>query len=255
MRVEVKAAVKRYGKVEALRGVDLTIAPGMRLALVGPNGSGKSTLLRAMLGLIDCEGTVLLEGRSPFDDRVALAQKLAYVPQVAPALGATVGEVVDLVTLTRGLERKRVEQVAQRLGLSIAEVKRRPFRNLSGGMKQKLLLAVAFAAQPALLVLDEPTASLDSATRERFFELCQELPPEVTLVLCSHRIEELRQLAQHVVELEEGRITFQGTTQEYLNAPARHPAAGASAAAPALPGDLGLAFARAPEEEGDRGLD
>jgi ABC-2 type transport system ATP-binding protein len=254
MRVEVKAAQKRYGKVLALRGVDLTIGQGTRLALVGPNGSGKSTLLRAMLGLIDCEGTVLLEGRSPYDDRVALAKKLAYVPQVAPALGATVGEVIDLVTLTRSLDRQAVEQVARRLGLVIAEVKARPFRNLSGGMKQKLLLAVAFAAKPSLLVLDEPTASLDAATRDRFFELCHELPAEVTLVLCSHRIEELRQLAQEVVELEEGRITFRGTAQEYLNAPGRRPATGASDLPRVQPG-LELSYAHAPEPEGDHGLD
>jgi ABC-type multidrug transport system ATPase subunit len=246
MRVDVRAAVKRYGKVEALRGVDLTIAPGTRLALVGPNGSGKSTLLRAMLGLIDCEGTVLLEGRSPYDDRVEVAKRLAYVPQVAPALGATVGEVVELVTLTRGLEPRAVEQVARRLGLSISEVRARPFRNLSGGMKQKLLLAVAFAAKPSLLVLDEPTASLDTPTRERFFELCEELPPQVTLVLCSHRLEELQQLARQVVVLEEGRVTFQGPTREYLEARERRPGAGVQ---PALSG-VDVRSARAPEQEG-----
>jgi ABC-type multidrug transport system ATPase subunit len=217
MRVEVRGAAKRYGKVEALRGVNLDVPTGRRVALVGPNGSGKSTLLRAMLGLIDCEGTVLLDGRSPYDDRVEVARKLAYVPQVAPALGATVREVIDLVTLTRGLPKRAIADVATKLSLDVEAVKNRPFRNLSGGMKQKLLLATAFAAKPSLLVLDEPTASLDAQTRERFFELCEALPADTTVILCSHRIEELRQLAQEVVSLEEGRVTFQGTAREYLS--------------------------------------
>jgi ABC-2 type transport system ATP-binding protein len=216
MRVEVRQASKRYGKVEALRSVNLDVPTGRRVALVGPNGSGKSTLLRAMLGLIDCEGTVLLDGRSPYDDRVEVARKLAYVPQVAPALGATVREVIDLVTLTRGLPKGAIAEVAKKLSLDVEAVKSRPFRNLSGGMKQKLLLATAFAAKPSLLVLDEPTASLDAQTRERFFELCEALPADTTVILCSHRIEELRQLAQEVVSLEEGRVTFEGTAREYL---------------------------------------
>ena len=254
MRIEVKAAAKRYGKVEALRGVDLVIPPGRRLALVGPNGSGKSTLLRAMLGLIDCEGTVLLDGRSPYDDRVEVAKKLAYVPQVAPALGATVREVVDLVSLTRGLSAQAIEAVAGTLALDLGAVRARPFRNLSGGMKQKLLLAVAFASKPSLLVLDEPTASLDAVTRDRFFELCQALGPEVTVVLCSHRVEELRQLAQHVVALEDGRVAYDGPADEYLRGSGRlrHPGAGDGEAPGALPS---LAFARAsepPRDGGDR---
>jgi ABC-2 type transport system ATP-binding protein len=253
MRVEVKEAAKRYGKVEALRGVSLEIPAGRRVALVGPNGSGKSTLLRAMLGLIDCEGTVLLDGRSPYDDRVELARRLAYVPQVAPALGATVKEVIDLVTLTRGLPRGAIAEVAKKLSLDVEAIRARPFRNLSGGMKQKLLLATAFAARPALLVLDEPTASLDAGTRERFFELCEALAPQTTVLLCSHRIEELRQLAQHVVALEDGRITFEGTAEEYLSGTpvTPSPSRGQRAASSSPLGVPELAFAHAERDVED----
>lgn len=216
MRIEIRQATKRFGGVQALRGVDLVVPEGRRLALVGPNGSGKSTLVRALLGLIDVGGAVLLDGHSPYESRIEVARKLAYVPQVAPALGATVREVVDLVTLTRGLAVTEVEKVARSLDLSLESVARQPFRNLSGGMKQKLLLAIAFAARPQLLVMDEPTASLDARTRERFFGLCEELGSEVTLILCSHRVEELQKLAQHVVALEEGRVVFDGPAVGYL---------------------------------------
>lgn len=216
MRVEIKGAIKRFGRVEALRGVDLLVPAGGRVALVGPNGSGKSTLIRTLLGLIDYEGTVLLDGRSPYDDRVEVAARLAYVPQVAPALSATVSEVVRLVTNTRDLDVAEVARVAALFDLDLQRANAQVFRNLSGGMKQKLLLSIAFASRPRLMVLDEPTASLDVRAREQFFTLCSELEPDVTLLLCSHRVEELRHLAARVVALEEGRVTFDGPATDYL---------------------------------------
>ncbi len=216
MRVEIQGARKRFGRMVALRGVDLTIPEGGRVALVGPNGSGKSTLIRTLLGLIDYQGTVLLDGRSPYDNRVELAAKLAYVPQVAPALSATVDEVVRLIAATRALDAAEIARVAALFDLDLALAGAQPFKNLSGGMKQKLLLSVAFAARPRLLVLDEPTASLDVRAREQFFLLCNQLDADVTVLLCSHRVEELRHLAERVIALEEGRVTFDGLADQYL---------------------------------------
>lgn len=210
MRVELEAVRKRFGRTDVLRGIDLAIPAGRRTALVGPNGSGKSTLIRAVLGLIACEGNVRLDGLSPFTDRIAVARRLAYVPQVAPQLAAPVGDVLRLASATRGIERARIARFAERLALDLDAIAARPFRNLSGGMKQKVLLALAFASDVSLLVLDEPTASLDAGARERFFGLCAELPDSTTVVLCSHRPDELSQLATHVVELAEGRVAFDG---------------------------------------------
>ena len=210
---------KRFQELEVLKGIDLVIPAGRRVALVGPNGSGKSTLLRAVLGLLECRGEVLLDGRSPFADRLEIAQRLAYVPQVAPQISATVGEVVALVTLTRGLNPRAITDAARLLELDVPAVLKRPFRALSGGMKQKLLVAIALAAQPSLLVLDEPTASLDARARERLFALCDPakgmLPPGATLLVCSHRFEELRGWVDHVVALEDGRVRFDGLAPDY----------------------------------------
>lgn len=216
MRIELRGVTKRFRAVAALRDVTLTVPAGRRVALVGPNGSGKSTLTRAILGLISVEGEVLLDGRSPFADRVAVASRLAYVPQTAPALSAPVSDVVRLVCETRGISVTRIAAAAARFDLDILELRARPFRNLSGGMKQKLLLALAFAARPSLLILDEPTASLDTQARERFLELCAELPAQTTLLLCSHRLEELTALADHVVALEDGRVAHDGPLSSFL---------------------------------------
>lgn len=241
MRIEVRAARKHFGKAEVLKGIDLDVPAGRRLALVGPNGSGKSTLIRALLGLIDCEGQVLLDGRSPFEDRIEVAKRLAYVPQVAPSLGASVRELVQLVCITRGLQSDEVARRCAQLNLSLEQVAKVPFRNLSGGMKQKLLLGIAFAANPTLLVMDEPTASLDEHTRRRFFDLCEALPQPVTMVLCSHRLEEIARLTSHVVALDEGRVAYDGAAESYSPAMSLVSSGGAE---PLLP-NLVPAFARA----------
>ncbi|WP_163996253.1 ABC transporter ATP-binding protein [Pyxidicoccus caerfyrddinensis] len=216
MRIELKAVRKRFGGAEALKGITLSVPSGRRVALIGPNGSGKSTLLRSLLGLVECEGEVRLDGRSPFEDRLEVARRLAYVPQVAPQLGAPVEDVVALVARTRALAPEAIARLAARLELDVDALRGRPFRALSGGMKQKLLIALALASDASLLVMDEPTASLDARARERFFALCEEQAPGRTLVLCSHRLEELRHLAGHVVSLDDGRVTYDGPAEDFL---------------------------------------
>jgi ABC-2 type transport system ATP-binding protein len=211
MRVELRGIAKRYGKVDALAGVDLDLASGSRVALIGPNGSGKTTLTRVVMGLVRHEGTVLFDG-SP----QARAQEIAYVPQVAPQMAATVGELIRTVADVRGADAREIERVAAELGLEVAPIARRPFRGLSGGMKQKLLIALALGVRPRLIVLDEPTASLDAAARARFVALQRELLDDATVVLCSHRIEELRTMVDRVVALEDGRIVHDAVAQTFV---------------------------------------
>jgi len=208
---------KRYGRVSALDGVDFDVTPRSRVALVGPNGSGKSTLNRILLGLVSCEGSVRLDGRCPFRERSALAREVAYVPQIAPQLAAPVHEVVAAIARVRALDPAAVAQVARELDLDLATVARRPFRSLSGGTKQKLLIALALASRASLLVLDEPTGSLDARARERFFALFDALAPDVTLVLCSHRLDEIRPLVDHVLLLDDGRVAYDGAARAFLD--------------------------------------
>jgi ABC-2 type transport system ATP-binding protein len=216
VRIEATAARKRFGRVAALDDVSFAVDPGRRVALVGPNGSGKSTLNRVLLGLLAYEGQVRIDGRCPFRERVALAREMAYVPQIAPQLGAPVAEVVGAIARVRGLEPGRVARLAGAFDLDLAGLGRRPFRSLSGGTKQKLLIALAFATGARLLILDEPTGSLDARARERFFELFEALAPEVTLVLCSHRLEEVRPLVDQVLLLQEGRVAYDGPAAAFL---------------------------------------
>jgi ABC-type multidrug transport system ATPase subunit len=143
---------------------------------------------------------------------------MAYVPQIAPQLGAPVGELVRAIGALRGIAPDAVAAVARELEVDLGALAQRAFRDLSGGTKQKLLLALAFAAAPQLLILDEPTGSLDSAARERFLALYDRLAPGTTVVLCSHRIEELRQLVDHVLAMQDGRLVHDGPAAEFLGA-------------------------------------
>ena len=206
MKIELDRVGKSYGRQRVLEGVSLVIEPGSRVALVGPNGSGKSTLLRIVMGLLRCDGQVRLDGVSPFDERGEVARRLAYVPQIAPQLGATVQEVVRAVATLRDIDGARVREVADRLGISLDAAAKKPFRALSGGMKQKVLLALAFSTSASLLILDEPTASLDETSRGRFVELLAEAGDGTTVLLCSHRVEEVQKLADRVIELAEGHV-------------------------------------------------
>ena len=206
--IKVEAVSKRFGDVVALANVSLEIGRGERVALVGSNGSGKTTLLRALLGLVRVEGKITISG---FDvskrPELALA-RVAYVPQVAPPLEAPVREVLRAVAALRQIRTEAIEQCAAELGLFVAELAERRVRDLSGGMKQKLLAALALASDPDLLICDEPTANLDARARERFFAMVDTRRAERSLILCSHRADDVERLVDRVIELEEGRVTL-----------------------------------------------
>ncbi len=216
MRIELENVGKRYGRQAALAGVTLDVPAGARVALVGPNGSGKSTLIKIVMGLLEFEGDVRLGGLDRRTEGAAIAPRVAYVPQVAPLAAATVADLVAAVGGVRGIEGETVRKNAARLDLDPAAIAKKSFRALSGGMRQKVLLALALATRASLYVLDEPTASLDARGRAAFLRLYQEIAPSATLVLCSHRLEEIRHLVDHVVLLEEGKLVFDGTTEAFL---------------------------------------
>ena len=221
MRIELNQVSRSFGRFHALREVDLEIPPGSRVALIGPNGSGKTTLVRILAGLLNWEGEVRIAGLDARRDRAALAPQMAYIPQVPPGFRVPVEEVVTAICRLRGIDEERVWELAEVLDLDREAVIGKGFRDLSGGMKQKLAIATALAPGAGLVLMDEPTASLDADARDRFFALCRRLPEETTVVLCSHRLEELRSLVDRIVVLEEGRVSFQGTARDFLDARTR----------------------------------
>ena len=217
MDVELRNVVKRFGRVQALRDVSMALPAGSRTALIGPNGSGKSTLVRVLMGALTSGGEVRCDGQLVPEERSALARRIAYVPQIAPRFAAPVGDVVRAVTTLRGGDVASVAQLATLLGIDLAELAKRPFRALSGGQRQKVLAALALASGASLLVLDEPTASMDPRSRLAFFAEVERLPASTSVLLCSHRLDEIRRLVDRVVVLADGRLAWQGGTDAYLD--------------------------------------
>jgi ABC-type multidrug transport system ATPase subunit len=208
--IEIDRVSKSFGRVPALREVSFSIAPGERVALVGTNGSGKTTLLRALLGLIRVEGQIRIAGVDVATAPERALRELAYVPQISPPIDAPVREVLATFAALRGIAWQACVERAAGLGLELAPALPLRFRDLSGGMRQKLLAAMALAAEPAILVCDEPTANLDAAARSAFLAQLDRRPSDSILIVCSHHEEDVRPLVDRIIELRDGAVASDG---------------------------------------------
>lgn len=209
---ELSRAVKRYGRVTALAGVDLAIQPGEVLALLGPNGAGKTTAVQLMLGLAQpTEGSVRLFGHEPRDRRarvrVGAMLQISKVPETLK-----VREHVDLIAsyYPRPLPLREVMEAAGLTGLE-----ERLFGKLSGGQRQRVLFALALCGNPDLLFLDEPTVGLDVESRRAFWTVIEGKSREGrSVLLTTHYLEEADALADRIVLIDKGRIVAEGTPAE-----------------------------------------
>jgi ABC-2 type transport system ATP-binding protein len=199
---------KSFRRSVVLDGIDLSIAQGDRLALVGSNGAGKTTMIRCLLGQYNCEGSVMVDGLPPRQHRRQVLGRIGFVPQLPPPLKLPVGHLIRFAAGICGSEPEPMIEVAERLGLSVSAIARRPFVKLSGGEKQKLLIGIALGRDCRLLVLDEPAANLDPAARHNFFELLAERQERTSMIISSHRLDEVSGLVNRVVELDRGKIVL-----------------------------------------------
>jgi ABC-type multidrug transport system ATPase subunit len=204
--VRVDNLTKQYGKVIALANVSFSARPGQALALWGPNGAGKTTLLKALLGLIDFKGKIEIEGYDVKRAGKNARRQIGYVPQEAIFYDLSVQATMEFYARLKHADRARVASLIQRVGL--ADHAQKPVPALSGGLKQRLALAVALLADPPVLLLDEPTANLDARARSDYLSLLAALHHEgKTIIFASHRIEEVETLADDVLMLERGTLS------------------------------------------------
>jgi ABC-type multidrug transport system ATPase subunit len=192
-----------------LEDVDLDVAAGEAVALVGPNGAGKTTVLRCLLGLVRHAGSIRVDGIDLARDPVAAKRRIGYMPQVPAFFEDDVRAALRFVAALRGVAHDEADLRLEQVGLSGHA--QRPIRQLSTGMRQRLSLAAALLGAPPVLVLDEPTASLDLRSQGELIGLLRRLQERgQTLLLSSHRAEEIRALAARTVVLDEGRVVASG---------------------------------------------
>lgn len=237
--VRVRDLECAYGGFRAVRGVSFDIAPGELFALLGTNGAGKTTTIEALEGFRHpVGGSVRLFGRDPLRDQRALRGRVNAVLQESGTFAdLTVAETVELTrrvhTRPRGTEEVlgRVD-LADRAGVRV--------RQLSGGQKRRLDLALAIVTRPEVLLLDEPTTGMDPEARRSTWNLITELVTEGTaILLTTHYLEEAERLADRLALMHRGRIEVEGGLAEVLSGwgdriTFRTPAA--APAPPALPG-------------------
>ena len=205
--IRLEKLSKSFGRAKALDGLTLSVAAGEKVALVGANGAGKTTLFRCLLGEYACDGLVRVDGRDPRRDRTSVLKLVGFVPQLPPPLKMPVKDLIGFATGVSGADRGRIVSVAAELGLDVAEVAGRPFVKLSGGQKQKLLIAIALGRDARFLILDEPAANLDPPARAVLFALLERRDDD-TMIVSSHRVDEVAGLGTRIVELDRGRVVF-----------------------------------------------
>ncbi len=218
--IEVRDLHKHYGEVHAVDGVSFTVEAGITCALLGANGAGKTTTLAMLLGLlIPTEGSVRILGVDILRDRYAVLHRMNYSsPYVDLPQRLSVRENLTVYGRLYGLKRvrRRVDQLAQEL--DIEAFIDRPYRNMSAGQKTRVALAKALLNEPEVLLLDEPTASLDPDTADRIRSYLEDYQASTgaTVMLASHNMPEVERLCEQVLMMRAGRIVDQGRPTELI---------------------------------------
>lgn len=204
--IQVQDLTKRFGSLTAVDDVSFTVREGEAVALWGANGAGKTTALRCLLGVIPFEGQIGLAGYDVRYQGKAARRAVGFVPQELTFHDdMSVLETIRFYAALKKTVAEPVDGLLRRLGLAKHAGKR--VQELSGGLKQRLALAIALLADPPVLILDEPTSNLDLQARDDFLELLSELKGAgKTLIFSSHRLSEVVGLADRVLVLDDGRL-------------------------------------------------
>jgi Cu-processing system ATP-binding protein len=220
--VAATGLIKRFGRLEVLKGVDLTVKSGRVTAVLGPNGAGKSTLIKIILGLTHPDSGSLTVNGAAVNGDPAYRTDLGYMPQ-HPRFPENLSgrEVVRLLRDLRADAVPEDDDLFESFGL-VRELDK-PVRTLSGGTRQKLNAAVAFMFRPSLLILDEPTAGLDPiASGLLKARILRARDEGRSVLLTSHVLSELEELVDDVVFLLEGRVEFEGPLRRLREATGEH---------------------------------
>lgn len=213
--VEIRDLTKRFGRQTAVGGLDLAVAPGEAIALWGANGAGKTTVIKCILGLHRYQGSIRVLGIDARRRGRAARRLIGYVSQELSFYDdLSAVETTRLFAALKRVPAARAGEVLRQVHL--CEHARKRVCELSGGMKQRLALAVALLADPPVLLLDEPTSNLDAGARRAFFDLLRDLKAAgKTIVFTTHRADEVRGLADRVVMLAGGCVVRENAPDRF----------------------------------------
>ena len=215
--IQVENLIKRYGDLEAVRGVSFSVNEGEVFGLLGPNGAGKTTTIEILEGLRNLDGgRVSVCGLDPQRDAERLKNEIGAALQMTSLPDKL--KTFEAIKLFAGFysRRRDPEELLKRFGL--VEKRDTFYSKLSGGQKQRLALAMALVNNPRVLFFDEPTAGLDPQVRREIYDIIEELRREKkTIVITTHYIEEAERLCDRVAIVDHGKVIALGTPQELKN--------------------------------------
>jgi len=241
---------KRYGRFDAVAGLNLKVAPGQVLALLGPNGAGKTTSMRMIAGFLrPSSGRAVVCGHDVVRDPIAARRALGYLPEGAPSYGElAVAEFLNFAARVRGLTgitgARRIDEMVERLQLQ--PVLAQTIETLSKGYRRRVCLAQALLHDPPALILDEPTDGLDPNQQREVHALIRGMARDRAIIVSTHALDEVRAACNRVAIVAHGRLRVEGTPAELEKRSRYHHAVSFRAPASALACEL---LARQPEVE------
>lgn len=214
--ISINELSKSFKKQLVIDKLSVELKSDDRIALIGQNGAGKTTLIRCILGQYNYDGELEVMGMNPRKDRKIILQEIGFVPQTPPPIKLTVRELISFSEKITKTPVAEFYKISDDLGLDINENLGKPFYKLSGGMKQKLLISFALGRKVKILLLDEPSANLDPQAREILFTHLKNYAPNTLMILSSHRMDEIADLVNRVIEMDLGKIVLDNDLNEHL---------------------------------------
>ena len=205
--IQVKNLTKNFSSHISLDNVNIEFKKNEYIALMGPNGAGKTTLIRSILGYYHPNnGEVLINGLNPIKDRIKVLEHISFVPQLPPPIKLSLNELMQYIQASSNVNKELIMHYANEMKLDIAANLNKSFFKLSGGMKQKMLIAISLAKKSNIIIYDEPTANLDPKARDDFYRLLEENEEDKILLFVTHRLDEIKDIVNRQVYMDLGKI-------------------------------------------------
>lgn len=205
--IKVNNLTKKFGAHVSLDNINCEFNKNEYIALMGANGAGKTTLIRSILGYYHPNsGGVLINGLDPIKDRIKVLNNISFVPQLPPPIKLSIAELLEYISVSAKVNKELIIHYANEMKLDIKVNMHKSFFKLSGGMKQKLLIAISLAKKSSIIIYDEPTANLDPKARDDFYRLLKENEDDKVLLFVTHRLEEVQEIVNRQIYMDLGKI-------------------------------------------------
>ncbi len=205
--IKVSNLTKKFGSHVSLDNVNCEFNKNEAIALMGANGAGKTTLIRSILGYYHPDnGEVLINGLNPIKDRTKVLKDISFVPQLPPPIKLSISELIQYISISADVDKELISHYTNEMKLDLNANIHKSFFKLSGGMKQKLLIAISLAKKSDIIIYDEPTANLDPKARDDFYRLLKQNEDEKVLLFVTHRLEEVKDLVNRQIYMDLGKI-------------------------------------------------